>query len=467
MKKIGAFLLALTMPLAAQADPAHDIADDEAANAYIKPEREQPLLHGLQFGAGIPLVLPLAGYTGFIGYAKKDAESFFGKRFGARFDFQIPSALKATGTLVDGGAEYNVNAGADVLFLHQNFDKITTLPKSDAKFEFNDINYSLNLEGANGAFALKNQNIGGVIDFYPFGNTWFLGGIRLSGGYYSGKMNMSVTANLPNDLLDPEFSYSIASGTGGGAGMNGKVLANIKNGSKISANLDWKYSGPYAGIGFDLGVYGGFKFYFDAGVVFAKPPKVSKSNLTLPTMQFCYQGSDNLCNKIDISLNEKPDVNSLIPDVLNSVIKDQVNTAVYQVLAGGPAGAIPEEALNAMKDHLGVDDISDLKNAANFGDMAVDILNYLQSPPKSAPDAVWMRELFNNVSGYEGSQMIVDALNDVKNNFQEISGNSTDSLQSQIDDAWNSYQNGIDDLNDSLKDMKFMPVVKLGVMYRF
>jgi hypothetical protein len=40
-------------------------------------------------------------------------------------------------------------------------------------------------------------------------------------------------------------------------------------------------------------------------------------------------------------------------------------------------------------------------------------------------------------------------------------------MQESIDDIWADYEKGINDINKSMKDMRFMPVVKIGVMYRF
>ncbi|MDR2675945.1 MAG: hypothetical protein LBC18_14035, partial [Opitutaceae bacterium] len=49
------------------------------------------------------------------------------------------------------------------------------------------------------------------------------------------------------------------------------------NGNDVTgtANADWKYTGPYVGMGWDIGIFSGLSFFMDAGVVFAgESPKL-------------------------------------------------------------------------------------------------------------------------------------------------------------------------------------------------
>ncbi|MDR1026810.1 MAG: hypothetical protein LBL46_00115 [Rickettsiales bacterium] len=421
--------------------------DDDYNLKYVDkadaPEQKsaKPWWRGWEIGAGVPL-LPFS-YNGFVGYANKKAEGFWGKRFGARLDFQIPSAMKANGVLADNGDGYDVNADLKVLFLSQKFDKISKM--DPVEVDFGGTNY-VDMDGAKANLTIKHQNIGGIIDFYPFGNTWFLGGIRLSGGYYTGKLDMNMSAMMPANT----FSYDIGAGD--------KINVKMAGGSKISANMAWKYSGPYAGLGFDLGFFWGIKMYMDAGVVFAKPPKFSvptstkgSSNINMPTIAACYE-TGNACGKdILMNLNNKPNVDGLVKDVLSELVNAKVNDAINSAAATTIANA------------LGVNK-SDLPNA-NYGELAGGILDYLNGTG-SVP--AWITQLTSQSGIDPTSSEIVSALDEAKAEWHNLNDEAnTDSLKSEIDKMWADYQKGINDMNDSLKDMRFMPIVKIGLMYRF
>ncbi|MBP5485518.1 MAG: hypothetical protein J6Y07_02315 [Alphaproteobacteria bacterium] len=187
---------------------------------------------GSQFGVGFSAT---SGLNAFIGYMNKNAESFFGRRVGYRIDF--------AGTKV-------VRSGVNSAINHAIGDR---------DIEIGD---SLNVNGAE----IEAKHFGGVIDLYPFGDTWFLGGWRLSGGYYSGQFD--VTAHVAGGDGDGEF----------GLGHNRYKYAD--GAFQAMAIADWRYNGPYVGTGFDLGLFAGLKIYFDAGVVFTR--KVAQLSLNVP-----------------------------------------------------------------------------------------------------------------------------------------------------------------------------------------
>ena len=118
---------------------------------------------------------------------------------------------------------------------------------------------------------LSAKHFAEMLDFYPFGNTWFLGGWRLTGGYYMGDMhaNANIAGELDDlssgvyefELMDTKFRY----------------LGNSVQGS---AELNWDYRGPYVGTGFDFGLFAGFKIYLDAGVVFTN--RAAQLGLNVP-----------------------------------------------------------------------------------------------------------------------------------------------------------------------------------------
>ena len=215
--------------------------DSEVENVPAEVETSNPKTkfpHGLQLGVGVSAT---SGLNGFIGYANKNFDSFWLKRFGVRFDFATTSPLKSA-----------INSGIDSVMGDNGIDLGDGLAIKDGSIE--------------------GQHFAALLDFYPFGNTWFLGGIRVSGGYYFG--NLDLSANLTgkvDGLPDSEFAFSLN-------GIDYKYIGNELHGT---ANAEWNYRGPYLGAGFDLGLFAGFKIYMDAGVVFTN--RTAQLGLDLPT----------------------------------------------------------------------------------------------------------------------------------------------------------------------------------------
>ncbi|MBO4583321.1 MAG: hypothetical protein J5714_04685 [Alphaproteobacteria bacterium] len=188
---------------------------------------------GTQFGVGVSAT---TGMNAFTGYVNKDAESFWGKRFGYRIDFAGTKIVRS-----------GINSAANHII-------------GDRDVEVGD---SLSVK----EFEIEAKHFGGMVDFYPFGNTWFLGAWRISGGYYGGQFD--ATARVVGGDEKGEFCL----------GRNRYKYMDGPN--QASATANWKYDGPYVGTGFDLGVFAGFKIYFDAGVVFTR--KVAKLSLDVPS----------------------------------------------------------------------------------------------------------------------------------------------------------------------------------------
>ena len=199
----------------------------------INPKARFP--HGIQLGVGMSAT---SGLNGFIGYNNKNFDSFWAKRFGIRFDFATMSPIKSS-----VNKEINKTAG------DKDGIKINDTLKMD------------NIE-------INAKHYGAIVDFYPFGDTWFLGGWRVSSGYFVGKMDLDAEIfGKPDDgkiefeLNDHKYYYV-------GDEMHARVMA------------DWKYRGPYLGTGFDMGLFWGFKIYFDAGLVYTGRP--AKFDLNAP-----------------------------------------------------------------------------------------------------------------------------------------------------------------------------------------
>lgn len=209
-----------------------DIKPEKIENP-VNPQARFP--HGIQLGVGMSAT---SGLNGFVGYNNKKFDSFWAKRFGIRFDFATMSPIKS-----------------------QLNKRINKYIDDKGGVEIED---ALKIDN----FKLNAKHYGAMVDFYPFGDTWFLGGWRVSGGYFVGKMDLD--ANIYGDLKGDKIEFE----------LDGKKYTYDGTEMKGRAMFDWKYSGPYLGTGFDFGLFAGFKLYLDAGVVFTD--KTAKVDFDIP-----------------------------------------------------------------------------------------------------------------------------------------------------------------------------------------
>ena len=210
---------------------------------------------GLQLGIGVS---PTSGLNGFIGYNNKKFDSFWAKRFGARFDFATYSPIK---------------------------NKLNRRVNDSIGDEGIEVDDNMKLEN----LALDAKHYGAIVDFYPFGDTWFFGGWRISGGYMTGKLNLdsdihgySKNGRIEFELGDDEYYYEDSE-------------------KRAHADVRWKYTGPYVGTGFDLGLLWGFKIYMDAGVVFADKSAKIDLDISRDGLKHSSDGSDVSAEELAVS----------------------------------------------------------------------------------------------------------------------------------------------------------------------
>lgn len=240
MKKIlcSAVAAMMIMPAtyAAETTTPETITENTSDTA-IAEKTSHEWLRGVQVGLGASAT---SGLNGFVGYANKDFDSFWLKRFGFRVDFASTRPVKSA-----------INSAVDSAMGSSGIDIGDNLTINDGE--------------------IKAHHVAALVDFYPFGNTWFWGGLRLTGGYYTGKLDVDANLSgkidgLPSDAFEFKLMDNLYRYTG--------------NSVHGTARADWKYSGPYLGTGFDLGLFAGFKIYMDAGVVFTS--KTAQLNLDVP-----------------------------------------------------------------------------------------------------------------------------------------------------------------------------------------
>ena len=257
MKKISclAIMTVLTLPVFAEevVAPVEETPvveqNESAVVEEVAKQFEQPKLnvsnpkthfpHGLQLGLGVS---PTSGLNAFVGYNNKNFDSFWWKRFGVRLDLATYSPIKNK-----LNKEINEAIGDEGIKIDDNLR-------------------------VNNAY-INAKHFGALVDFYPFGNTWFLGGWRLSGGYMTGNIDLSADIKGTQKIGAIEFELGGRKYSYDGSEMRGK------------ANVNWKYSGPYLGTGFDLGLFWGVKIYMDAGVVFAGNHATADLNVPLDSLK--------------------------------------------------------------------------------------------------------------------------------------------------------------------------------------
>jgi hypothetical protein len=393
---------------------------------------------GAEIGVSSALTLPLSGIGGFVGYADR-ANDWLGRNIGARLDFQIP--LKASGDMKV------VNKGADTA----GVNTFALLGGSSVYIESDGIK--------GGDFELEHLNMGGVIDFYPFddGDGW-LGGLRVSAGYYAGRMNIDAIAKCLDGSTD-EASIQFR-GTYGSPAPGDLINVRFGNDYKFRKSFQWRYDGPYFGVGYELGAWRGIKFFADAGVVLISGQSVSeKSDINL-AIDSCVKVSGGNCAVLG-----GVDIVSAIGSLIADEIENKMNSA-----AGGTGFSTAQQALfnqycpGKPSACTNVHDL--LKN---------DLKRFLSSNQDPTTwsgfnASNWLGIVFSTAAAHSPDTMpyepMLGALSANLNN--PSSQYSKAILQQEIDDARAAHENEIITHSEiSLKDTKFMPMIKLGVMYRF
>ena len=209
---------------------------------------------GLELGLGLSAT---SGLNGFVGYANKESDSFWYKRLGVRLDFAATKPVKST---IDSIIDKQMGDGIEV------GDHLTI---TDGTID-------------SGHFAL-------LFDIYPFGNTWFLGGWRVSAGYVIGGMDVKSLLTGTDDSLSELAGKQFQLGD--------KIWRYNGGDVQGTGKLKWDYTGPYFGTGFDLGLFSGCKLFMDAGVVFTS--KAAELSLNVPEtaqLQYSNDGGSSWSN---------------------------------------------------------------------------------------------------------------------------------------------------------------------------
>lgn len=376
---------------------------------------------GLQFGVGVPILAwPASSINWFVGYANKEHPSFWGKRFGFRADFATPLTQESRAHVYD---ENNIHVDIKVAGISRGIS---------FKNAFDPVvlyGTELDLSGVNARVGINDRRFGGLVDFYPFGNTSVVGGFRFSGGYYIGQMNLDVRARNPDNLPQNGVVIDIPGGD--------SVRTRLQAGSMVRGRMNWRYSGPYGGIGWDIGVYRGFKFFFDAGVISTYAPKLYDRNVEIPynKIQACFDvGNAGSCNSwVNLDIDDIPQTTAnLAVNVIDGIFN----------APGGVYNGIPVGLLQAAMVASGLD----------INQIATEMAHWVLAG--GAPP-----------SWYVNVPPQINTL--IQNAIAQAQGFVESDVMRVIDEYHKTRTDIVRDVNRHLRDLQLYPIFRLGVMYRF
>ncbi|MCL2737248.1 MAG: hypothetical protein FWE17_00075 [Alphaproteobacteria bacterium] len=434
----GYWLLATGYPVHAETPvPADSGGAIESFDPNLAGNRHAPVRswrHGWQFGLGVPVAspLPLSSINGFVGFVDKNQRGFWQKRFGWRADFAIPSSFEMRGAIKDD----NLDLSGRLLGFRQS-----RTVKDVADFDLEDDRGPIDVhtDGISGAFIMRNQYLGGLVDFYPFGNTWFLGGLRFSGGYYFGSADLRLQARVPNYFPNKEGYAYLAADADDPADrvfINARMMKN----TQVGTRLRWNYRGPYAGFGWDMGIWRGFKFFTDMGVVFANAPHMRNGDIDIPAGRFeaCIVDPTHGTTCED---NEWVPINITDPQgTLSGILTAVLTNFADGVFAGTPIGTLPPGM-----------DVGGTVDCFLFGG----------AKHCTGIDSAWL-DWVETLA--EGDNQLGDIMNQMKDGAAGIGDFDLQNLTNRYLDARRDTRR---DINDVLKDIKYVPMIRLGFMYRF
>jgi|GEM_PF-2696729 len=392
-----------------QPKPNKDISDKE-------PKKRGFSFDGYSFGLGVGV---LGGVDFNLGYRiPYNPDHFWLNRLGFRLDLNtfapISSMLKR---IPDDMAKS---------YIDENRKNGRIEINDESHVYADDVTFNTRLSGT---------NFGALVDFYPFSYTWGLGGLRFSGGYYFGSLKLGfdakalgIKADFPDDLTSDFSIGDITLGSVTIEDMNmGAVIepsGTAASISKVSASpmVKLNASGPYLGLGWDIGLFYGLKFTFDAGVVFTDPHKLSMD---------MYIADPNLGN-VTINLGKAAD--ELEAQLINAV------NAKFDACGAACTSGDRSVALAAIPGQVNTE-------RGKLYDQIVAELNKNNVPFTGDPD----NKKTIKVDGAEALRA-ADA------------GDSVEKMKAEI---YRVKDDAIREFNTQVKDYGYFPMVKIGFIYRF
>ena len=373
-------------PVAEQ--PAPTLAEQPAPTPAEPPKVENaapkpklPFHKGIEIGLGLGVP---SGIAFRAGYRFPRSESFFKNRIGLRLDYNTlgPIWNQFKNTVND--------AGQDILD-----DDI-------------DINGLVIINGSKFKADLSSNHLGILVDLHPFGYIFALGGFRITVGYYFGELALSAKISNYTMELDQQFkSKAEIKGSGDSIDVDVFIKGDLsdKDVGSLKTKMAFNSTGPYVGLGWDIGIVGGLHLTLDAGVVSSNPHKIS---LNIPKLV--------LPNNAKVEVSWK-DITDPTPEQLQ-----QFDDFLIQLETDGYCGDAADKPSCA-----------DVKN-----DQRIEIPTEMIQKYKD--------EYSNTID-------------DFNSKVDEEKNKALNGRKSRGDD-----KNGV---NTLLKDWAYFPILKLGFMWRF
>ena len=347
----------------------------------VAPKPEYAWHKGIE--AGLGLGVP-SGIAFRAGYRFPRSESFFKNRLGFRFDYNT------LGPIWNIFKDIVNDAGQDILD-----DDI-------------DINGLVIISGSKFKADLSSAHFGILVDFHPFGYIFALGGLRFTVGYYFGSLALSAKISDYTMSIDQQFKSKAAlKESGDSIDVDVFIKGNLssdKDLGSLKTKMAFSSTGPYVGLGWDIGTFGGLHLTLDAGVISSNPHKIS---LNIPKLK--------LPSDAEVEVSWK-DITNPTPEQLKQL----------------------DEFLVQLKEE-GYCDAANTPTCAKVeNDKRIEIPPHL-------------------VQQYKDDYSY--AINDFNSKVDKEKNKALNGRKSRGDE-----KNGV---NTLLKDYAYFPILKLGIMWRF
>lgn len=226
---------------------------------------------GFYIGTGVSAT---SGLNLITGYYNPDIKPAWLSHFGLRSDFATSNPLKS---VIDSAIDSYMRDGRAV--------------GDDVKID----------DGK-----LDAWHAGVLLDYFPFAGAW-----HISAGYMLGNATLdSAIFGEVAQAPSQRFYFYLA-------GDHYYYNGNYFDGA---AKINWKYSGPYFGTGFDIGLGCGFDMYLDAGVVLTA--QSATMSLSIPHQQlYIYNKDTDVWSPVEIPqltadvLRAEQDANRKLSDI--------------------------------------------------------------------------------------------------------------------------------------------------------
>ena len=213
--------------------------------------------------------------------------------------------------------------------LENVFENIADDEIDDHRRPDGTIGFTGNITARNAEFnsSVTGRNLGVLVDFHPFTYTRGLKGFRVSGGYYFGSLDIRAAAAV-DDLASkiPEYNnYFKWENVNIGGSIYAPMISGLEYGASVGIKhiraepkLTLRSTGPYVGIGWDVGLFSNLKMTFDAGVAFTKAHEMSITD-NLDELDFTISSST-----LTINIDGDPSIPSSVKGLLSDAIQSQL-----------------------------------------------------------------------------------------------------------------------------------------------